>query len=68
LNFIIDFVGWNIVILIFGTIIFALTYPFLEFLEQMNMKIPEWFKILFVIYLMGSFGWLLLLQFSPVWQ
>ncbi len=68
LSSIIDFVGWNIMILIAGTIIFALTFPFYEMIEGLNIKIPEWFKILFLIYLLGSFGWLFLLQFAPAWQ
>tara|TARA_B110000003_G_scaffold245029_1_gene254535 strand:- start:266 stop:505 length:240 start_codon:yes stop_codon:yes gene_type:complete len=68
LSLIIDFVGWNIMILIAGTIIFALTFPFYEMIEELNIKIPEWFKILFLIYLLGSFGLLLLFQFAPAWQ
>ena len=68
LSSIIDFVGWNIMILIAGTFIFALTFPFYEMIEDLNIKIPEWFKILFLIYLLGSFGWLFLLQFAPAWQ
>tara|TARA_S200000501_G_C20796966_1_gene732221 strand:+ start:1069 stop:1308 length:240 start_codon:yes stop_codon:yes gene_type:complete len=68
LSLIIDFVGWNIMILIAGTIIFALTFPFYEMIEELNIKIPEWFKILLLIYLLGSFGLLLLFQFAPAWQ
>ncbi|MDA8607910.1 hypothetical protein N9L56_04545 [Gammaproteobacteria bacterium] len=55
-------------ILIAGTIIFALTFPFYEMIEELNIKIPEWFKILLLIYLLGSFGLLLLFQFAPAWQ